>query len=280
MMEHAHADLGDVRLHYVTAGAGFPVVLLHGWPQSWYEWRRVIPGLAERFRVIAPDLRGLGDSSRPADGYDKKTVGSDVWRLVHDVLGLDAFYLVGHDWGGPTAYAVAAAHPDAVRKLVILDVTIPGDGSPGISQGGRRWHHALHQTLDLPEALVAGREDIYLGWFYRHYGAQPLADEDIAEYLRIYRQPGALRAGFAYYRAIARDMEDNAAVIAGFKLPMPVLALGGDRSWGRRMEVVESLRRVAVDVQGGMVENCGHWMAEEQPEELLRRLLSFFGADR
>jgi pimeloyl-ACP methyl ester carboxylesterase len=280
MMEHAHADLGDVRLHYVTAGAGFPVVLLHGWPQSWYEWRRVIPGLAERFRVIAPDLRGLGDSSRPADGYDKKTVGSDVWRLVHDVLGLDAFYLVGHDWGGPTAYAVAAAHPDAVRKLVILDVTIPGDGSPGISQGGRRWHHALHQTLDLPEALVAGREDIYLGWFYRHYGAQPLADEDIAEYLRVYRQPGALRAGFAYYRAIARDMEDNAAVIAGFKLPMPVLALGGDRSWGRRMEVVESLCRVAVDVQGGMVENCGHWMAEEQPEELLRRLLSFFGADR
>ena len=96
-----YADLGDVRLHYVTAGSGFPVVLLHGWPQSWYEWRHVIPGLAERFRVIAPDLRGLGDSSRPADGYDKKTVGGDVWRLVHDVLGISAFHLVGHDWGGP-----------------------------------------------------------------------------------------------------------------------------------------------------------------------------------
>jgi pimeloyl-ACP methyl ester carboxylesterase len=278
-LEHHHADLGDVRLHYVTAGAGFPVVLLHGWPQSWYEWRKVIPGLAARFRVIAPDLRGLGESSRPADGYDKKTVGGDVWRLVHDVLGLDAFYLVGHDWGGPTAYAVAAAHPDAVRKLVILDVTIPGDGSPGISQGGRRWHHAFHQTLDLPEALVAGREDIYLGWFYRTYGAVPLAEVDIAEYLRVYRQPGALRAGFSYYRAIPRDMADNASVTARFKLPMPVLALGGDRSWGRRMEVVESLRRMAVDVQGGMVENCGHWMPEEQPDELLRRLLEFFGPD-
>jgi pimeloyl-ACP methyl ester carboxylesterase len=175
---------------------------------------------------------------------------------------------------------VAAAHPDAVRKLAILDVTIPGDGSPGISQGGRRWHHAFHQTLDLPEALVAGREDIYLGWFYRNYGAVPLADEDIAEYLRVYRQPGALRAGFAYYRAIPRDMADNAAIIARFKLSMPVLALGGDRSWGRRMEVVESLRRVAVDVQGGMIENCGHWMPEEQPDQLLRRLLSFFGTDR
>ncbi len=276
-MEHRHADLGDVRLHYVTAGSGFPVVLLHGWPQSWYEWRHVIPGLAERFEIIAPDLRGLGDSSRPAGGYDKKTVGGDIWRLVHDVLGLSAFHLVGHDWGGPTAYAVAAAHPEAVRKLAILDVTIPGDGSPNISQGGRRWHHAFHQTLDLPEALIAGREDIYLGWFYRNYGARPLDDTDIAEYLRTYSQPGALRAGFSYYRAMPADIADNAAkVAAGFKLPMPVLALGGDRSWGRRMEVVESLRRLAVDVRGGVIENCGHWMPEEQPEALSRQLLGFF----
>jgi pimeloyl-ACP methyl ester carboxylesterase len=277
-MEHHHADLGDVRLHYVTAGSGFPVVLLHGWPQSWYEWRHVIPELAKTYRVIAPDLRGLGDSSRPADGYDKKTIGHDIWRLLHDVLGISAFHLVGHDWGGPTAYAVAAAHPDAVRRLVILDVTIPGDGSPNISQGGRRWHHAFHQTLDLPEALIAGREDIYLGWFYRTYGARPLGDAEIAEYLRVYRQPGALRAGFAYYRAIQRDIADNAAIAATFRLPMPVLALGGDRGWGRGMEVVESLRRLAVNVEGGVVENCGHWMPEEQPEVLSRRLIEFFSA--
>ena len=278
-MEHAFADLGDVRLHYVTAGSGFPVVLLHGWPQSWYEWRHVIPGLAERFRVIAPDLRGLGDSSRPADGYDKKTVGGDIWRLVHDVLGLSAFHLVGHDWGGPTAYAIAAAHPDAVRKLAVLDVTIPGDGSPNISQGGRRWHHGFHQTLDLPEALITGREDVYFGWFYRNYGAKPdaIAEADIAEYLRVYRQAGALRAGLAYYRAIPKDIADNAEIAARFKLPMPVLGLGGDRSWGRGMEVVELLRRMAVNVQGGEVERCGHWMPEEQPGELLRRLLEFFG---
>jgi pimeloyl-ACP methyl ester carboxylesterase len=278
-VEHHHADLGDVRLHYVTAGAGFPVVLLHGWPQSWYEWRHIIPGLADRFRVIAPDLRGLGDSSRPAAGYDKKTVGHDIWRLVSEVLGIGEFYLVGHDWGGPTAYAVAAAHPQAVRKLVILDVTIPGDGSKNISQGGRRWHHAFHQTLDLPEALVAGREDIYLGWFYRTYGARPdaISERDVEEYLRVYRLPGALRAGFSYYRAIPRDIADNADTLARSKLPMPVLALGGDRSWGRGLEVVESLRRMAADVQGGVIENCGHWVPEEQPGELLRRLLAFFG---
>jgi pimeloyl-ACP methyl ester carboxylesterase len=276
-MEHHHAELGDVRLHYVTAGSGFPVLLLHGWPQSWYEWRHIIPGLAERFQVIAPDLRGLGDSSRPAGGYDKKTIGGDIWRLVQNVLGLSEFYLVGHDWGGPTAYAVASAHPEAVRKLAILDVTIPGDGSPNISQGGRRWHHAFHQTLDLPEALIAGREEIYFGWFYRNYGARPLDDAEIAEYLRTYRQPGALRAGFSYYRAIPADIADNGAkVAAGFKLPMPVLALGGDRSWGRGMEVVESLRWLALDVRGGVIENCGHWMPEEQPEALLRQLLGFF----
>ncbi len=277
-MEHHHADLGDVRLHYVTAGQGFPVVLLHGWPQSWYEWRRIMPRLAGEYRVIAPDLRGLGDSSRPLDGYDKKTVGNDIWRLVHDVLGIDRFFLVGHDWGGPTAYAVAAAHPDAVRKLAILDVTIPGDGSPNISQGGRRWHHAFHQTPDLPEALIAGREEIYFGWFYRNYGAVPLPEADIAEYLRVYRQPGALRAGFSFYRAIPRDIADNAAIAATFKLPMPVLALGGDSAWGRREEVVESLKRMATDVHGGVIANCGHWMPEEQPAELLRHLLAFFKA--
>lgn len=278
-IEHHHADLGDVRLHYVTAGVGFPVVLLHGWPQSWYEWRHVIPGLARNFRVVAPDLRGLGESSRPAGGYDKRTVGGDVWRLASEVLGIAEFHLVGHDWGGPVAYAVAAAHPQAVRTLAVLDVTIPGDGSPSISQGGRRWHHAFHQTPDLPEALVTGHEDTYLGWFYRNYGARPdaIPDADIAEYLRVYRQPGALRAGFAYYRAIPQDIADNAEAAARSKLPMPVLALGGDRSWGRGTEVAESLRRMAADVRGGVIANCGHWIPEEQPEELLRRLLAFFG---
>jgi pimeloyl-ACP methyl ester carboxylesterase len=275
---HHHADLGDVRLHYVTLGQGFPIVLLHGWPQSWYEWRHIMPGLAAaKYQVIAPDLRGLGDSSRPPTGYDKKTVGNDVWRLLRQ-LNIDEFHLVGHDWGGPTAYAIAAAHPTAVRKLAILDVTIPGDGSPNISQGGRRWHHAFHQTLDLPEALISGREELYFGWFYRNYGHLPdvIPDADIAEYLRVYRQPGALRAGLGYYRAIPQDIADNQALSANFKLPMPVLALGGDSSWGRRTEVVESLRRMATDVRGGVLENCGHWMPEEQPAALLEQLLAFF----
>ncbi len=276
-LSHHYADLGDVQLHYVTAGAGFPVVLLHGWPQSWYEWRHILPELATKYRVIAPDLRGLGDSSRPLEGYDKKTIANDIWRLLHDHLGLKEFFLVGHDWGGPTAYALSAAHPEAVRKLAVLDVTIPGDGSTNFSQGGRRWHHAFHQTADLPEALIAGREDIYFSWFYRNWGHHPnvLTAADIAEYLRVYSQPGALRAGFSYYRNLARDIADNEAIAKTFKLPMPVLALGGNNAWGRRMEVLESLQRVASNVRGGVIDHCGHWMPEEQPQVLLQHLLPF-----
>ncbi len=276
-LSHHYADLGDVQLHYVTAGAGFPVVLLHGWPQSWYAWRHVLPALATKYQVIAPDLRGLGDSSRPLEGYDKTTIAHDIWRLLHDHLGLKEFFLVGHDWGGPTAYALCAAHPEAVRKLAVLDVTIPGDGSTNFSQGGRRWHHAFHQTADLPEALIAGREDIYFSWFYRNWGHHPnvLSPGDIAEYLRVYSQPGALRAGFSYYRNLARDIADNEVTAKTFKLPMPVLALGGNKAWGRGMEVLESLQRLGGNVRGGVIDHCGHWMAEEQPQVLLQHLLPF-----
>jgi pimeloyl-ACP methyl ester carboxylesterase len=278
------AEVGEVMLHYVTAGEGPPVVLLHGWPQTWWEWRRVMPALAQRYTVIAPDLRGLGDSSRPAGGYDKKSVADDIWQLVNGVLGHETFFLVGHDWGGPTAYALAAAHPEVVRRLVILDVVIPGCGGD-FSQGGRRWHHQFHITPDLPEALTAGREDIYLSWFYRTFTYRPdaIGDDDLAEYLRTYRQPGAMRAGFAYYRAIAQGAADNQATIARFKLPMPVLAIGGAVSYphgrGRGREPEESMKRVAVDVRGEVVPDCGHFIPEEAPDLLTDRLLGFLGQD-
>jgi len=274
---HHVTDLSDVRLHYVTAGDGPPVVLLHGWPQTWYEWRHVIPALAEHHRVIAPDLRGLGDSSRPEGGYDKKTIAGDIWELVDSELGQTRFQLVGHDWGGPTAYALAAAHPEVVTGLVIIDVVIPGDGGD-FSQGGRRWHHQFHMTPDLPEALILGREEIYLRWFYRTFGHRPdaISENDIAEYLRTYAQPGAMRAGFEYYRALPRDAADNAEIVARFKLPMPVLAIGGGGGRGRGAEPEQSLRRVATNVRGEIIGACGHWVPEEQPERLARLLLTFF----
>lgn len=279
---HHYAEVGEVMLHYVTAGSGPPVVLLHGWPQTWYEWRLVIPALAERYTVIAPDLRGLGDSSRPLTGYDKRTIANDIWQLVNGKLGHQKFLLVGHDWGGPTAYALAASHPEAVTKLAIVDVVIPGDGGD-FSQGGRRWHHQFHMTPDLPEALVLGRERLYLQWFYQTFAYRPGAidDEALDEFTRTYSQPGAMRAGFNFYRAIGEDAKVNAAQLAtGFRLPMPVLAVGGGVSYphgrGRGPDVEASMRRVANDVRGAVIPECGHFVPEEAPETLSRLLLEFF----
>jgi pimeloyl-ACP methyl ester carboxylesterase len=281
-VEHHYAELGEVLLHYVTAGQGPPVVLLHGWPQTWWEWRHTMAALAPHYTVIAPDLRGLGDSSRPLGGYDKRTVAGDVWRLVSQTLGHQRFRLVGHDWGGPTAFALAADHPDAVQQLAIVDVVIPGCGGD-FSQGGRRWHHQFHITPDLPEALVQGRERLYLRWFYQTFAYFPgaIGEADLDEYVRTYSQPGAMRAGFAYYRAIAEDAKANAAQLAtGFRLPMPVLAVGGANSSpharGRGREVEESLRRVARDVTGAVIPDCGHFVPEEQPTAFNRLLLEFF----
>lgn len=273
-----YADLGDQIVHYLTAGKGEPLVLLHGIPQTSYEWRYVIPMLADRFQIIAPDLRGLGDNTRMSSGFDKKTVAADVWRLVHDHLKIDRFCLVGHDWGGPTAFALACAHQDAVRRLAILDVAIPGDGAD-FSQNGRRWHHAFFRTAHLPEALLHDREEIYLNWLFENYSYLPnsISEEDRAEYFRTYKKPGAMTALYGFYRALPQDSEDNKAFTEkNGKLRMPVLALGGDKSFGRGMDTIESMQRVALNVRGGLIPNSGHWVTEEQPDFVGGELRKFF----
>lgn len=277
-LEHHFHMLPDGAAHYVTAGRGRPLVLLHGWPQTWFAWRKLIPRLAEDYRVIAPDLRGLGDSSRPSDGFDKKTVARDIATLLRDALGIERALVVGHDWGGPVAFALAAYHPGLVEKLVMLDAAVPGDGSGTFSQNGRRWHHAFHQTLDLPELLIANREDAYYRWFYQHYGHVPgaITEADIAEYLRTYRHASTTRTGLAYYRALAVDMADNTEFLRTERLAMPVLAIGGGNAFGRSGETLSSLQRVATDVRGGVFDGCGHWIAEEQPARTLEELLHFF----
>jgi len=189
-ISHHYANLKDVRLHYVTLGSGYPVVLLHGWPQTWYEWRRVMPLLADSFKMIAPDLRGLGDSSRPARGYDKKTIANDVWLLVNEHLDHRRIAVVGHDWGAPVAFRLAADHADAVSHLVMLDVPVPGDQPPGLEIGGTpRWHHPFNRVPDLPEALTFGRERIFLEYFFMNGTDQAnvFSDGDIAEYVRTIR---------------------------------------------------------------------------------------------
>ncbi len=277
-LAHHFHHLPDGPVHYVTAGRGRPLVLLHGWPQSWYAFRKLIPRLAQDFHVIAPDLRGLGDSGRPASGFDKKTVARDIATLLREALHIDSALVVGHDWGGPVAFALAAFHPGLVDKLVMLDAAVPGDGSGTFSQNGRRWHHAFHQTLDLPEQLIGGREAIYYRWFYEHWGHVPgaISAADQAEYLRTYGRADTTRTGMAYYRALDTDVRENAAFLEDARLSMPVLAIGGGKAFGRGGETLSSLQRVATDVRGGVFDDCGHWIAEEQPDRTLDEILRFF----
>lgn len=276
---HHYANLPGVRLHYVTCGRGPAVVLLHGWPQTWFEWRLVMPLLANDFTLVAPDLRGLGDSSRPSAGYDKKTVAGDIWQLMNGHLGHERFAAVGHDWGSPVAFRLAADHAGAVTHLALLDVPVIGNQPPAGGGGlGDRWHHDFHNVPDLPEALVTGRERTYLEFFFKNgcdvAGVFP--DEVVAEYVRAYAQPGALRAGFNFYRAMRQDLADNRALLdTGFRLQMPTLGLGGGGSRGRGAGVLASLQRVADLAEGGAVADCGHFIPEEKPAELAQLLRDF-----
>lgn len=239
-----------------------------------------MPLLADQYLLIAPDLRGLGDSSRPIGGYDKKTIAGDVWQLMNGHLGCERFRVVGHDWGSPVAFRLAADHPDAVTHLALLEVGVLGDQPEGtLGSVLPTWWHLFFQVPDLPEALVFGRERLLLEYMLTLGADNPatFSNDDIGEYVRTYSQPGAMRAGFDFYRSANQDTADNRATLAsGFILPMPGLGLGGGGPRGRGEAVVASLRRVATDADGGAIPDCGHWMAEEKPRELADRLRAFF----
>jgi len=274
---HHTTYVNGIRLHYVIAGKGEPLVLLHGFGENWYEWHDLIPALAAHYTVIVPDLRGSGDSDRPTDGYDKKTLASDIYALTTQ-LGFPKINLVGHDIGLMVAYAYAAAHPEGVRRLVLLDAPIPGVGDwDALQSDPSVWHFSFHNVANLPEALVEGRERTYLttGFYYpKAYNPAAFTEERIVEYVRHYAAPGGVRAGFSYFRAFATDVKQNREY-ARTKLPMPVLALGGAQSYGAH--IVRQVEAVATNVTGGSIPQCGHWIPVEQPQELTQRLLAFVG---
>ena len=272
---HHMAQVNGVRLHYVMAGKGEPLVLLHGFGETWYEWHDLIPALAAHYTVITPDLRGSGDSEKPLTGYDKKNMAEDIHALVHQ-LGYTRINLVGHDVGLMVAYAYAAAHPTEVQRLVLLDAPIPGVAD-WEEVKKHEWHFSFQSVPDLPEALVAGRERLYLTTaFYsaKAYNPSAFTPERIDEYVRHFASPGGARANFAYFAAFPEDEKQNQEY-ARTKLPMPVLALGGAESYGPHM--LPLAQAVATNVTSGSIEQCGHWIPVEQPQELTRRLLAFFG---
>ena len=276
---HHMATVNGIQLHYVMGGKGDPVVLLHGWPETWYSWHRVMPDLAKNYTVIVPDLRGLGDSSKPPTGYDGKTVAEDIHQLVGK-LGFKTIFLVGHDIGTQVAYSYAAAHPTEVKKLAVMELTIPG-----FVPAGRMplWWVVFHQTPDVPEALVQGKEMLYLSWFYHNLANNPAAitQEDINEYVSHYSAPGGMHAGFEHYRAFPQDAIQNQNY-SKTKLTMPVLALGGGYipTLGGKIAmptVIYGMKILAQNVTGIIVPNSGHFIPEEQPQFLADQLLKFFG---
>src|SRR5919112_2455882 len=268
------------QIHYVMGGQGDPVVLLHGWPETWYAWRHVMPALAQNYTVIAPDLRGLGDSSKPPTGYDGKTLAEDIHQLVTQ-LGFNTIFLVGHDIGAFVVYPYAAAHPTEVKRLVVMEVPPPITGffpPPSMPL----WWIVLHQTPDVPEALVQGKEMTYLSWFFQNLAFNPAAvsQADINEYVSHYSASGGMRAGFEYYRAIPQDAIQNENY-SKTKLTMPVLALGAGyipAFGGNPNTAAENgMKMLAQNVTGIIVPNSGHFIAEEQPQFVINQLSNFFG---
>jgi pimeloyl-ACP methyl ester carboxylesterase len=283
--ENGHADVNGTRLHYVAGGRGAPLVLLPGWPETWWEYHRVMPALAKEFRVIVVDLRGMGSSARPAGGYDKKTMAQDVYELTRR-LGYEKVNIAGHDIGSMVAFSFAANHPEATAKLVLMDVPHPdaffgqlrllpelGKFGDKIDEQhpGYPWWFAFHQVKGLPEKVLAGRFGIYQDFLldYLLLDSASIGVKDRAVYKVAYASRDAIRAGDAWYQAFMQDAIDLKAYP---KLTMPVLGLGST-GYGWLQAAVPP---VAIDFRLVKVERSGHFVAEEQPEFVTRELIEFF----
>lgn len=272
---HETRTVNGINFHYVIGGQGQPLVLLHGWPQTWYAWRKVMPELAAHYTVIAPDLPGLGQSTASERGYGASVISRDLFQLV-STLGYDQIFLVGHDMGASVAYAYAAQFREHVRRLVILDVPLKGFGLDEHVQKQNLWHFGFFQVPGLAESLVVGRERLLLERFFSLVkDPAALTEEDVDEYVRRYANPDSLRAGFEYYRASPANGQQFQEY-SKQKLEMPVLALGGEYS-GAGVPF-SSLAQVAENVTGGIIARSGHFLPEEQPEAVVQRLESFFSA--
>ncbi|MCC0808179.1 alpha/beta hydrolase [Methylobacterium sp. W2] len=269
------AQLNGIRLHYVVAGSGPPLVLLHGWPQTWAAWRGTMAALSDRFTLIAPDLRGLGLSERTVSGYDKRTIAEDIRALIDHEAGGRARVL-GHDMGGKAAYVLAHRHPDRVSRLALVDCLLPGTENMDSLRGGA-WHYGFHMAPDIPEMLTAGRERAYIREQIRAWSRRKdaVTEDAINEYARHYASPGGMRAGFNHYRAL-RDDAALAATFAGKRLTMPVLAIAGRYGVGSRLS--DALKGEASSLTTVIVEESGHFVAEEAPDAFQRAVAQFMTA--
>jgi pimeloyl-ACP methyl ester carboxylesterase len=267
------ANVNGVRLHYLIAGQGDPVVLLHGYAETSHMWRPLMAELASTRTVIAADLRGAGQSSTPADGYTKAAMAQDIHALTSK-LGYERIRIVGHDIGLMVAYAYAVQYPSEVDRIVLMDAFLPGVGNwRDVWLMRDLWH--FHFYGKTPLALVHGRERIYFEHFWNDFAADPkhsVPERDRRIYAKAYARPGGMRAGFEYFRAFERDAKDFAG-FAQTPLPMSMLVLTGEKASGDFQ--IQQARLVAANVEGVVVRGSGHWLMEEAPGQVIPKLVEF-----
>jgi pimeloyl-ACP methyl ester carboxylesterase len=267
------AEIDGAKLHYMTAGHGTPLILLHGYAETSLMWKPIIPVLAGRFTVIAPDLPGIGDSAIPADGLDMKTAAIRIHTLAR-LLGVQKAEVVGHDIGLMVAYAYAAQFPAEVTKLVVMDAFLPGVGDwEAIYNNPGLWHFRFNGPT--PEALVQGRERIYFEHFWNDFAAdktRSIPEADRKAYAAAYARPGRMRAGWAYFVSFQQAAKDFAQ-LSQTKLTMPVLVIGGEKSLGDALAA--QMKLVASDVTVVVLKDTGHWVMEERPKETTEALQKF-----
>lgn len=280
-IENHTANINGLNFHYLKAGSGAEtILLLHGFPQHSRMWRKIIPILAEKYTVIAPDGRGMGGTSITEDGYDKRTMAQDLKNLL-DQIGIEKpINLVGYDLGGGTAYAFASMFPENVKKLSFIEYAPPGYGYEyGMkpTRNWQAWQLAFFTVPDVAVQFIAGKERELLAWYFWHWSYNPEAvgQEDFENYVRQLQKPGALRAGFKWFAAVFDDTE-QVKEFAQTKLKMPILALGGEM--GANEFVLQGISQLGENVSGGVVKQAGHWIADEKPFELANKLLEFFGS--
>jgi len=270
-----------VKIGYSTEGRGDKVLLLiHGYPQTSLVWRHLIKPLTDAgFKLIIPDMRGAGRSSRPTEGYDKKTLASDMVSILNEQGITGPVHVAGHDIGMMVAFAMGAFFPERVKKLVLMEAPLPGThGFDTVNADDSRcWHFHFHQAKDVPEALTQGNEAFYLERFFHDlaWDYQAIDRTAFEHYVRAFSQPGAMRAGFELYRAFARDAEDNQCFIRNGQLKMPVLAATGEGSHFTKI-MSGMMEEVAEQWEHVVIGHSGHWIPEENPEELVAHMLNFF----
>jgi pimeloyl-ACP methyl ester carboxylesterase len=272
-------SVGAVGIHYVIGGHGPTLVLIHGYPQTWYEWRHIMPALAQHYTVIAPDLRGAGGSDAPATGYDKKTMAADLHGLLAQLGRTSDLRIVGHDIGSMIAYSYAAAYPSEVTKLVLSEAPIPDPSIytiPSLTAAGPGlWNFGFFTLRNgLPEGVIQGREALWIDKFIDSLEVRKgaVSQQDVTEFAAQLREPGHLRASLEWFRALPQDVKNDARY-QKTKLTMPVLAIGASGSL--KSAVGDQAKQYARNVTTAVIPDSGHWIYEEHPAQTTSLLLTF-----